>query len=386
MKLVVFAHTPPPFHGQSYMVRLMLDGLQERANGAETNLRIFHIDAKLSSKLEAIGRFQWSKLFLVLKYCAEAYFHRLTNKADALYYIPAPGVRAAVYRDWIVMFLCRPIFKKTILHWHAAGLAEWLETTAKSWEREITLRLLSGADLSIVLSNSNRSDAARFLPKMIKVVPNGIPDPCPGFGVTVFPERQKRLTERMHQMKSTFTVVFLGACTEAKGLFATLDAVAILNRRLHATQPHMSAALVVAGDFSSQEDRRRFDRRISEPDLAGIAQYCGFVDAEAKYVLFRKADCLSFPSLYAAEGQPVTIIEALAFGLPVVATRWRGIPEILAGSESRLIEGQDSERLSAALEQLVDTGDWRTNRDLFLSRYSLAKHYDNLRHAFERVS
>src|SRR5438045_3490837 len=112
MKLVVFAHTPPPFHGQSYMVKLMLDGLREIADVAETNLRIFHVDAKLSSNLEAIGRFQWSKLLLILKYCAQAYFHRFIKGAESLYYVPAPGLRAAVYRDWIVMFLCRPIFKK----------------------------------------------------------------------------------------------------------------------------------------------------------------------------------------------------------------------------------------------------------------------------------
>ena len=48
------------------------------------------------------------------------------------YYVPAPGKRVALYRDWLVMLLCRPFFKNIILHWHAAGLAKWLETSTKS--------------------------------------------------------------------------------------------------------------------------------------------------------------------------------------------------------------------------------------------------------------
>src|SRR5437660_849627 len=170
MKVVVFAHTPPPFHGQSYMVKLMLDGLRELGKSNPTcHLQLFHVDTKLSSNLEAIGEFQWSKLVLLLKYCARAYFCRFAHGADTLYYVPAPGLRAALYRDWIVMFLCRPIFKKIIFHWHAVGLGEWMEAKAKPWERKITRRLLKDADLSIVLAEFNRADAERFSPKQIQL-------------------------------------------------------------------------------------------------------------------------------------------------------------------------------------------------------------------------
>src|SRR6202030_870674 len=154
MKVVVFAHTPPPFHGQSYMVKLMLDGLRELGKTNPTcRLHLFHVNTKLSSNLEAIGEFQWSKLVLLLKYCAQAYFCRFAHSADTLYYVPAPGLRAALYRDWIVMFFCRPIFKKVILHCHAVGLGDWLETTARPWEKRVSLWLLGNVDLSIVLSD-----------------------------------------------------------------------------------------------------------------------------------------------------------------------------------------------------------------------------------------
>jgi glycosyltransferase involved in cell wall biosynthesis len=335
MKLVVFAHTPPPLHGQSYMVKLMLDGLQ---NGRAA-LQILHVDAKLSDSAEAVGKFRWSKVFLLLRYCFRAWWYRFGYGADTFYYIPAPGKRTALYRDWIVMSFCRPIFKKLVLHWHAVGLGEWLEKEARRWERWITHRLLDHADSSIVLSEFARSDAMRLSPRKIDIVPNGIPDPCPDFDEFVLPERQRRSRERGGGNETIFTALFIGACTAAKGLFATLDAVALINQRFDARSAPILVRLIVAGEFVSAGDQTQFAKRIAQPDLnrrpdaqasesESLIHYAGFVEGAAKNALFRKADCLCFPTLYVAEGQPVTIIEALAFGLPVIATRWRGISRI----------------------------------------------------------
>src|SRR6185436_11686697 len=62
MKLLVFAHIPPPHHGQSYMVQLMLDGFggdcrKRRDAAAQTPYQIecYHVDARVSHNLEDIG-------------------------------------------------------------------------------------------------------------------------------------------------------------------------------------------------------------------------------------------------------------------------------------------------------------------------------------------
>ena len=52
MKLVVFAHVPPPFHGQSFMVQQLLDELQE--DNSEV-LDVFHIDARISKDIDEIA-------------------------------------------------------------------------------------------------------------------------------------------------------------------------------------------------------------------------------------------------------------------------------------------------------------------------------------------
>ena len=46
--------------------------------------------------------------------------------------------------------------------------------------------------------------------------------------------------------------------------------------------------------------------------------------------VLREADLLCFPTYYAAEVIPTVIIDAMAYGLPVVSTEWRGVPELAA--------------------------------------------------------
>src|SRR6266850_7263527 len=184
MKLLIFAHTPPPHHGQSYMVQLMLAGFggdqrKQRPENPSTpyDVHCYHVNARLSRKLEDIGDLRIGKFFLLIWYCAQAIWCRFRYGVKNFYYIPAPGKKSALYRDWLVMFICRWLFPRVFLHWHAAGLAKWLELVVQMRTRSITYRLLKKVDLSIVLSQYNKADAEKLYSQNITVVSNGIPDP-----------------------------------------------------------------------------------------------------------------------------------------------------------------------------------------------------------------
>src|SRR2546428_8892361 len=130
MKLLVFAHTPPPHHGQSYMVQLMLAGFggdrrksSRRAdseaggpNGDSFGIDCYHVNARLSQKLEDIGDLRIGKFILLVGYCAQAIWCRFRYGVRNFYYIPAPGKRSALYRDLMGMLICPPFFKRIILH------------------------------------------------------------------------------------------------------------------------------------------------------------------------------------------------------------------------------------------------------------------------------
>lgn len=400
--VVVFAHVPPPHHGQSYAVQLLLEHLARPEPDPARRLRVLHVDARLSDDIDAIGRFQPRKLFRVLRYCVLAIGARLRHGARVLYYIPAAPMRSAVYRDWIVLLLCRPWFSSVVYHWEAAGLADWLATTARPWERGLTLRLLGPHRLSVVLARHGIADATALRAAETRVVPNGLPDPCPDFEPTLAPRRRERarllagLARQPAASPTTrFELLYVSLCHPEKGLFEAVEAVALANARLREARSPVRVHLTVAGKFWRAEDRARFDARIAAADLrldepgtsaAGAlsgpaVEYRGFVGGADKAALFGGADAFCFPSYYSAESFGLVVAEAMAWGLPVIATRFRHLPELFPDGYPLLVEPRSAEALVAALLPLVAGVQPPCLRATYLARFTAEAYGEGLRSA-----
>jgi glycosyltransferase involved in cell wall biosynthesis len=398
MKLLVFAHTPPPHHGQSYMVQLMLAGFggdARRRNGnppSAHGVECYHVNARFSRSLEDVGEFQGTKIFLIMWFCAQAVWLRFRHGVKHFYYVPAPGKRVALYRDWLVMLLCRPFFQTMILHWHAAGLAKWLETSTTIGSRTATYRLFRPVDLSIVLSRYNNADAEKLLSHKISVVHNGIPDPCPDFETTIQPRRLEHFDVRRQIFAGeyagpalTVNVLFLAHCTREKGIFVAAEAVVRANRDLAARRLPLRLKLVTAGNFVTDTDKAEFDALLKNPEFATAVEHRGFVSGEQKSGLLRDADLFLFPTRYLGENQPVNLIEAMAFGLPIVTTRWRSLPEMLPPGYPGLVSGQDSAEITAAIMNVLAMKSGERVRAHFLERFTLERHLAALAAALRRV-
>jgi glycosyltransferase involved in cell wall biosynthesis len=323
MKLLVLAQTPPPLHGQSAMVRVLVDGLP--AHG----IALHHVNLRLSHDHADIGRWRPGKFFTVLGAALRAVAARFRHGCDTLYYVPAPGKRGALYRDWLVMLICRPFFPRLVLHWHASGLADWLATRATAPERSLTRLLLGRADVALVLTPGLASDAAALAPRRITAVSNGIPDPGEN-------------PPRPDTSGRPFQVFFLGLCSEEKGLFDAAAAVLAANR----AQSETTFKLVAAGAFPDAATAARF-QAFCEEHPAALA-HVGLVQGDDKARLLRESGCLCLPTYYPVEGQPLVLLEAMAAGLPIVATRWRGIPDTVPPG-TPLVEPRDVPALAAAL-------------------------------------
>ena len=88
----------------------------------------------------------------------------------------------------------------------------------------------------------------------------------------------------------------------------------------------MRIELTVAGTFWLESEQREFEARIQQPDLCAggpMVEYCGFVTGAAKHRVLVESDCLSFPTWYSAESFGLVLVEALAFGLPVITRSTR---------------------------------------------------------------
>jgi len=432
--IVVFAHVPPPHHGQSYMVKLMLEGLKARPEGgtlkAEMRGRIadtgeesgakspensrnlqsvifYHVDARVSDKLADVGGIRPSKVLNLVGFVAEALKFRFLHGATALYYIPAPAKPSAVMRDIIVLSMLRPFFPRLILHWHAVGLGSWvgggegeafcgaLGRLVDCCCRGIVRRLLGGADPAIVIAVGDESNAQKFAPRRIVVVPNGIPDPCPEFETAVLPMRRRRLNLKLRNLgtgsqglDSTKTalpgsfsgntkgntssplmrVLYLGHCTRKKGFFDALDGVAVAVR----FAGNICWNLDVVGSFLSETEKAAAMVRVDFLRSLGVdVRLLGFLEAEAKQRAFLESDILLFPSY--SESFGLVAVEALAFGLPVIGSDIPGLNAVLGDTPCARVPVGDPEAIGRALVSASSYPDPAVLRHRFEQEFTVDK-------------
>lgn len=406
MKLVLFAHVPPPVHGQSLMVRQLLEflggdmGRPDRSHeGPLPPVACYHVDARFSATLADVGQSRPGKLLLLFKHVAHAWLCRWRHGADSFLHVPAPAKRSALVRDWLVMALCRPIFRRRICWFQAAGLGEWLEHEATPWQRWVTRKLLGRPDLSIVLGEWGRRDAEALGSRRVIVVPNTVPDPCPAGAADMLRSRADRAQARAQRCgllaaptvtdssgADCFHLLFLSLCVREKGLFDTMTAARLVNQRLAAQDSPLRVELAVAGEFPNAAEREEFNQCTRAPewqDAQGrpLLRYCGFVEGDAKAALLRESDCLCFPTYYGAEGFPLVLVEAMAWGLPIVTTRWRMIPELFPDGFDGLVEPHQPEQVAAAIEQRLFRSPEASLRQRYEQRYAVETCLGRIRQA-----
>ena len=392
-KILIFAHVPPPHHGQSVMVQILLEGLS-----ADPRFEVHHVDARVSDDLEDVGSFRLQKFIRLFKCIFQAWWLRLRHGRMAFYYVPAPAKRSAIMRDWMVMALCRPLFSKLVLHWHAYGLGEWARE-GRDWQRALTRIALGKADLSIVLNDYNKRDAEVFAPKRIEVVPNGIPDLFPDYETALAPIREARAatlkalqepaakvgryesgkveegekaceggkvgrlegegaeeTRRGEELERV-RFLFLGHLIETKGVFVAIEATGLANEYLRKSNAPWRAHLTLAGSFTSEEEKVRVLASIEQANkVAGDDGPCvtlaGFLNSGQKKAALVEADCLVFPTFYENEAQPLVLLEAMSAGLTVITTSWRGIAEPFPQGYPLILKPRAVGPLAAALSDL----------------------------------
>lgn len=95
----------------------------------------------------------------------------------------------------------------------------------------------------------------------------------------------------------------------------------------------------------------RLNGYINANGLEQIVEYVGWVDGEAKSRLLAEADGFILPSY--AEGLPLAILEAMSYGLPVIATAVGAIPEVVDSSVGWLISPKSPTEIGTALKEFI---------------------------------
>ena len=153
-----------------------------------------------------------------------------------------------------------------------------------------------------------------------------------------FPNTRNVRAPLLRERKRITRFIFLSRLHMDKGLGETLKACRDLPSNCH---------LDVFGPRMPDTDFSLFDAH-------GSATYGGELHFTDVPSVLASYDVLLFPSYWHSEGQPGVVIEALQCGIPVIATRWGGIPEIVDHeTNGLLIEPRSATALREAIERLL---------------------------------
>jgi glycosyltransferase involved in cell wall biosynthesis len=226
--------------------------------------------------------------------------------------------------------LCPRAFLMTAT-WRPCLQPRWICRAYRRWHRA-TMRHV---DLFVSPSRFLLEQHEREGLPVIKraVVHNGVPQP-----------EAVDWVRRNHGSDSRSRFLMLARLTVEKGVRVVLDAVARL-------PPQLDITIEIAGKGPLEHEVRNAAAR--DPRI----RYLGYVDGDAKRAAFARCAHLLLPSLW-YENAPVTIVEAAAYGLGVIASDIGAIPEFVEHGETGLLfPVGDAASLAAAMQRLAGAHD-----------------------------
>ena len=244
------------------------------------------------------------------------------------------SARGSYKRKAMMARIAKKAGKKVILHEHSGEFARDFEAGDDAY-REDVRRTFNGVDRVIVLSQEWYDYFAKNVMDDVSklvVLHNGvkIPDtPC---------------DPAAHQ-----DVLYLGRLDENKNP----------DLLLRAGKPVLEAVPDMRIIFAGNGDVERYNGVASELGIADRCEFLGWIAGADKERLFQEAGMLCLTSKH--EAMPMGVMEAMAHGLPAVATRVGGVPQLIDdGINGLLMDVDDEQALSKLLMELASSPERRS--------------------------
>lgn len=322
-----------------------------------------HVDIGASDKLEDIGRFSPSKLPGVARTLTRIIRELFVFRPQIVYLTLAPS-GFAFYRDVLFVSFIRLFRPELVLHLHGKGIRQGAEKSRLF--RWLASRLFKHSHV-IFLSERLRSDAAGFRTRSSYVVNNGFPDdPVP-------------LSAAPHDPPE---LLYLSNFVRTKGVLDLIDALRIV------AQTHSRFHVKLVGrpvDISMDA----LEEYVREKGLESKVSVLGPRYGGEKVGLLKDADIFILPSYN--EAFPLSVLEAMKFGLPVISTIEGGIPDMIdAGRDGLLFPKRDVDALAREIVFLLDHPEERRSigeaaRKKFLARFTVSVFERNLLQVFRQI-
>lgn len=149
-----------------------------------------------------------------------------------------------------------------------------------------------------------------------------------------------------YSIKNNATILHIGRFSRSKNHSMLISAFS----SVHEKYPQTRLQLIGAG-----EEKENAENLVRELRLTNCVEFVGETDKVFEYL--NGADIFVLPSLF--EGQPITLIEAMGTGLPIVATCVGGIPDMVSDKENGILSSLDTESIASSLGSLLESAELR---------------------------
>jgi glycosyltransferase involved in cell wall biosynthesis len=319
--LILVGALPPPTTGQALAFEMLVKGINER--------KIPYKIVNISSKKKVLDQVaSWGRMseyiIILLEYMCKVLFRNNTV------YIIIAQSRRGFFRDLFMIWIARMNRNKIICHLHGGNYDNFYRSQPK-WLRWLIRKTLLQVNDIIVLGEKLRGNF-NFEPRLrenIQVIPNGFPFKNPP--VTLPKKLPKTGDEPIH-------ILFLSNLIESKGYLEVLKSIKILVKEngINVQSYFCGTFMANPSDDDSVENeehaRQIFENYIKKHELMNNVYYCGSVTADKKINMLTKAHFFVLPTNYNNEGQPLSIIEAMAYGNVVISTDYRAIPDMIVNN------------------------------------------------------
>lgn len=351
-KILFIMHMPPPVHGAS-----MVGEYIHKNRLINETFECHYVNMAIASKLEDIRKKGPDKIWAVIKKMWQIRKAVKEVKADLVYITPC-SAGLPFYKDFFTIMMLKMMGQKVVMHFHNKGV----QSRQNCWfDNFLYKRYFRDARL-ILLAKSLYDDVRRYVRREdVFVCPNAIPD--------IAQERGRKDSDGIPR------ILWLTNIMKTKGIMEYLRALKMLRER----GVRFEADFV--GGLTKEMSGEEFDKALTSMGLNGCSVYHGPKYGDAKYEYFQNADVFVLPSY--TEALPVSVLEAMQFGVPVVASNVGGVSEeIEDGVNGFLIGGDTPIMLNSFRPDAVEIAD-RLER--LLTDAPLRKRMgDNGRKKFER--
>ena len=345
-KVLIIGPFPNPISGVSLANEVAYNILSQ-----SKKFKVSKIDTSYPVFQEDIGAFSLKKFlfFLGLNF---KFYEILKN--DVIYF--TPGQTFFGILKYALFIYIGSIFKKElIIHVHGNHLGKEY-SILKGLKKRIFHYLVSKFNKGIVLSESLKSNLTPFLPQeKIYILYNFAEDYL--------------FEENVDVDNSSLKITYLSNLMEEKGILFLLDALAILEVQ------NITYEAKIAGNIDESLKKKIYNK-LNKLDNTN---YLGIVKGQDKKQLLEWSNVFILPTFYKMEGQPISIIEALATNNIIITTNHAGIPDIIEnGLNGFLVKPKNSNSIFENLKYLNDNLDEietfaNRNKKYFINNFTIDK-------------